>query len=211
MTWSRRAVLTAGLGLAATAGAAPAQDADASVFAALDDAGPLLGDAFEPKRALAAMSALMALAPEPRVAALRRYVEQRGATPPEGLFAVIRALVKAPDERQASEPWPGVLHPGFLRPPALGAPEPPQPRDLAAWPRWPVLVVGDVPLVLVRAYALGGMPEPLSMHLDGLARATWRTEPLRPEPAAAIRARLTKLALDADAAALVHGQLERLG
>lgn len=210
---SRRTVLAGGLGLAATAAAAPLAGADTALFATLDAVGPLTADVFDPKRALAAMQALLALEPEARLAALRRYCEARGAGVPEGMFAVVRALVEVPPPTHAAEPWPGVLQPGFLRPPALGAPAPKQPDDLPKVPRWPVVVIADVPLSLVRGYALGGVPEPLWMHLDGLAHATWRTEPLKPGDAGSVRIQLIhrgRWAGDADTLALLEGQLTRL-
>jgi hypothetical protein len=181
---TRRAVLVGGAALACVAGASPPDDT--ALFTVLDAVGPFTADAFHPGRALAAAKALLALAPSDRALALRRYVAARPA-PPEGLFAVVRMLVEVPPPSQPATPFPGVLQPGFLRPPALGAPLPTQPADLPAYPRWPLVVVDDVPLVVVQGYMLGGSPEPLSMHLDGLAGATWRTAPLAPTSAGSVR------------------------
>ena len=207
---TRRAVLAGGLGLAATAAAAPLPSADDPLFEVLDAVGPMLADAFDPRRALAAMQALMALEPEARVAALQRYVRARTAVP-DGMFAVVRALIEIPPADAPMDGWPGVLQPGVLRPPALGAPSPPQPRDLTRVPRWPVILVADVPLTLVRGYLLGGLPEPLSMHLDGLAGATWRTRPLQPGGLGVVRVQLMqRFSGDSDALQLLEGQLGRL-
>ena len=150
--------------------------------------GPLEAGAFHPGRALAAIQALSAAGPAAGLAALRRVAAQ--PDPPEGLFAVLRALVALPAAGSPAAPWPGVLQSGWLRPPALGAPYPEAPAPLLDLPRFPLLLLGDVPLVLVSGYALGGQPEPLSMHLDGLVGAPWRTRPWRPEPPAAVQARL---------------------
>ncbi len=173
----RRSLLV-GAAAVCVAGALP-DPGDAEVFAVLDAVGPLLADEFHPGRALAAATLLVARPPEERVALLRRYLAVR-PDPPEGLFAVVRMLVEVPAPTHAATEFPGVLQPGWLRPPALGGPVPAPPADLRQHPRWPVLVAADVPLVVVRGYVLGGSPEPLSMHLDGLAGATWRTTPLRP-------------------------------
>jgi hypothetical protein len=167
-------------------GSAGAGTGDHALFAVLDAVGPLLAGEFHPGKALRAMQALMQLAPQARVDALRRYLAAR-PEPPEGLFAVVRALVEVPPRTAQAEAWPGVLQPGYLRPPALGAPHPAQPADLEQIPHWPLVLLADVPLVEVSGYTLGGHPEPLSMHLDGLARATWRTKPLEPVSAGEIR------------------------
>lgn len=218
MDLSRRGVLAGGLGLAATAHATPTPSpdaaalADAALFATLDATGPLEGGMFNPARALDSMAALLTLAPGARVAALERYLAIRGQ-PPEGLFAVIRALVQIPDPGAPVPPFPGVLHPGSLRPPALGAPVPAQPDDLHQVPRWPVVLLEDVPLVLVQGYMLGGQPEPLSMHLAGLEGATWRTEPLAPGSAGQLRYLLEhwgRWADDRQRRAMLEGQLQRL-
>jgi hypothetical protein len=193
-------------------GSAGVGTGDEALFAALDAVGPLLAEEFHPGRAIAAMAALLQLAPAARLAALRRYLVAR-PEPPGGLFAVLRALVEVPARTAQAEPWPGVLQPGYLRPPALGAPHPPQPQDLPQVPHWPVILLSDVPLVEVRGYSLGGQPEPLSMHLDGLARATWRTTPLKPASAGEIRYLLQhwgRWAGQPETLALFEGQLQRL-
>lgn len=209
MSFTRRAVL---VGTAACALGASSADPDGALFATLDAVGPFLGNVFHPGRAIAAIQALLALPPVPRQAALRRYLAVR-PNPPEGLFAVLRALVEPPAVTQAPEPFPGVLQPGFLRPPALGAPHPEQPTDLAGVPHWPVVMLDDVPLVAVSGYSLAGEAEPLSMHLDGLAHARWRTTPLVPGSAGSVRYQLIhwgRWSADPATTALFESQLTRL-
>ena len=161
---TRRTLLT-GLAALPLAGIARAVPTD-PLFATLDAVGPLEASTFHPGRALDAMRALMA-APDGIEAALRRYLAVRTA-PPSGLFVVARCLVEVP----AGE---------HLRPPALGAPYPEPPAPL---PRFPAVLLEDVPLSVVFGYQLGGLPEPLSSHLDSLKGATWRTRPLTPSPGA---------------------------
>jgi hypothetical protein len=207
---SRRVLLVGGAAM--SLGSAGVGSADDVLFATLDAVGPLLADVFHPGRALAAMQALLQLAPADRMAALRRYLAARSA-PPAGLFAVVRALVEVPTRSSQARSWPGVLQPGYLRPPALGAPWPAQPEDLSQLPHWPVILLSDVPLVEVRGYTLGGLPEPLSMHLDGLADATWRTAPLAPASAGELRYLLVhwgRWAEQPETMALLEGQLQRL-
>ena len=177
---TRRSLLV-GAGALCLAGAAPDP-----LFGVLDAVGPLVSSAFDPKAALAAVRALLVLSPEPRVAALRSYLAVR-PYPPEGMFAVLRMLVEVPPLTAPTTEFPGVLQPGYLRPPALGAPVPAPSADPRVYPRWPLVVILDVPLVPVGGYQLGGSPEPFSMHLDGLAGATWRTAPLGCGTPAAVR------------------------
>ncbi len=212
MNPTRRGVLAGGLGLATTAHAASIGHADAALFETLDATGPLLAGAFHPARVLDSMRALIALSPTERIAALRRYLAVR-VDPPRGLFAVLRGMVQVPSRELPRAPFPGVLSPGFLRPPGLGASSPPQPDDLQRVPRWPLILLGDVPLSLVRGYVLGGLPEPLWMHLDGLEGAIWRTQPLAPISADEVRHQLTHWGRWSDNAAsawLLEAQLDRL-
>jgi hypothetical protein len=134
--------------------------------------GPLEADEFYPNRVLAAMVALQALGREGAAAALRDYLATR-REPPSGLFAVIRGLFMPPEG-------------SVLRPPALGAPVPAQPD--AVLPRFPLVMLDDVPLSVVRGYQLGGLPESVGMHLDYLlSTATWRSAPLEPGAAGSVR------------------------
>jgi len=168
---------------------APAFAAD-PLFATLDAVGPLEAPEFNPARALDAMHALMALKPAGAASAMRQYLASR-RDPPGGLFVVLRCLIEVPAPDAPASAWPGVIQPGYLRPPALGGPHPPQPEDLTTIPRFPAMLLNDVPLSVVMGYILGGRPEPLSMHLDALAGATWRTAPLQPKSAGELRYMLT--------------------
>ncbi len=101
------------------------------------------------------------------------------------LFEVPPPGTKLPGKR---DDLTTVLRPGYLRPPALGAPYPKAPKDPKAAPRYPLVLLGDVPLVVVQGYALGGHPESLKMHLDALAReGKWRVRPLNPKTAGEVR------------------------
>ncbi|MFT5683055.1 MAG: hypothetical protein ACI8RZ_003982 [Myxococcota bacterium] len=186
---------------------APALAAD-PLFATLDAVGPLAAEAFSPARALDALHALHALGEAGARSALSQYATGR-LDPPEGLFVVVRCLFAVPLDTTPVADWPDAIQPGHLRPPALGAPHPPQPTDLTTTPHFPALLVGDVPLSMVSGYALGGQAEPLSMHLDALAGAAWRTDPFRPRPDAEVRTLLASWR-DTPQGPLLATQLDRL-
>jgi len=211
MKLTRRSVLAGGLALGATAHASGMESPASRVRRHLDAVGPLAGGSFHPGRALTAMQALMELPEADRVPLLRQYAKTRIGVP-EGVFAVVRALVEVPSKDQAASPWPGVLQPGHLRPPALGGPSPAQPDDLTMVPRWPVVMLEDVPLVVVSDYVLGGKAEPLAMHLEGLEEATWRTKPLSPGSAGSLRYLLLhwgRWSGNPEVSAMLEGQLKR--
>lgn len=164
------------LSLVALAALAPAAARGGTApSSALDAVGPLGSGAFHPGRALEAIRALTALGKADGLPLLRRIADGHRELE-SGLFAVIRALVVLPEG-------------ATLQPPMLGAPVP-EPSDALHAPRYPLVLIADVPLVVVSGYMLGGQPEPLSMHLDALEALPWRTAPWQPAPADTVRAQL---------------------
>jgi len=177
----------------------------------LDAVAALDAATFHPGRALTAMRSLMELPEAERMPFLLGYARSRVEVP-SGVFAVVRALIEVPGRDQPAADFPEVLQPGYLRPPALGAPDPPAPDDPTELPRFPVVLLEDVPLVLVSGYALGGKPESLAMHLEGLEGARWRSKPLAPTSAGSVRYLLEhwgRFADDARLSAQLTGQLAR--
>ena len=78
----------------------------------------------------------------------------RQADPRHGLFWVLRVLFDVPAE------------PGYHPPVRLGAPRPPEPGDLTKFPRFPIVLIDDIPILLVASYILGGLPESVDSHLE---------------------------------------------
>jgi hypothetical protein len=72
---------------------------------------------------------------------------------------------------------PGKTH---FRPPGLGGPWPPQPKDLSKLPRFPVAIHKDIPYTLVKGYSMGGLPESVGMFLRQFKDCKMRTTLLRP-------------------------------
>lgn len=123
---------------------------------------------YDPSAVIDAVNGLVRLGGDDALGALDAYVAAAGLDddPHRGLFLVLRVAFDA-DE-----------HP----PMRIGAPVPPPPPD--APPRFPILLVHDVPLLLVTGYTLGGLAEQVTAHLDYYrAHGTLRAEPLQP-PAA---------------------------
>jgi len=168
----------------------------AAAFRALDAVGALRADIYDPRPVIAAINLLQPLGREAGTATLAAYIKQRNQQvfDRDGLFAVIRVLYEPPT---AAMPYPKdactprqieLLSGPCLRPPRLGAPQPPAPEQLRSL-RYPFFVLGDVPLSVVLGYSLGGKAEPLYMHFEALAAAPtgWLAKPLAPKSAGEIR------------------------
>ncbi len=121
---------------------------------------------FRPRLLIDAVEELRPLGKEK---ALERIEAAARARPGDvGLFWVLRVLF---------DPPPGERLPDVR----LGRPAIDPPADPDALPRFPIIVVDDVPLLVIRGYALAGKAEPLSAHIDWYRRhGRLREAPLRP-------------------------------
>ena len=178
---------------------------------------PLEAPAFEPMGVVTAVNALQPLGQTAGVEALRTFIaktESAHSECPGAIFAVMRLLFEPPLPTPASEPYDlkTAARPGYLRPPALGAPSPPASSDPTLIPHFPILLMAGLPLSVVNGYALGGLPEPPTMHLDALcADCTWRAAPLSPKTPGEVRYLLTHWGgLTPEQLALAFEQLARL-
>lgn len=146
---------------------------------------------FNPSHTIRAVNALQPLGKQIGVEVLWEYCRLNPDDDNNGLFATMRTVFEIPGDvppQQGDYEGPRVVYPDYFRPPALGSPSF-WPKDLKRFPRFPVVVIDDIPLTLVNGYTLGGVPESASYHLEILAKeGGWRRQPLRPsdDPAAAI-------------------------
>jgi hypothetical protein len=92
-----------------------------------------------------------------RDGALRMIRSAATAAPPPpdatGLLWVMRALFELPE----GTPFPRVR---------LGSPSPPAPPDAGTLPRFPIVIAAGAPLLAVRGYDLGGLPQGVEPHLE---------------------------------------------
>jgi hypothetical protein len=131
---------------------------------------------YTPGPVVAAVNALWPLGKDGALDAIDAYLATRDLDrdPQEGLFLVLRVLfdVDAP------------AHPPML----LGGSMPAPPERPEALPRFPIVIVDDLPLLLVTGYVLGGEAEPLSSHLEYYrANGKLRPAPLAPAKPAGTR------------------------
>jgi hypothetical protein len=126
---------------------------------------------YDPARVVEAVNELQPLGKEPALERLEAELAGRDPQRPAyGLFWVLRVLFDVPAET------------GFP-PVRLGQPTVSPPRDPAALPRFPIVLAGDVPLLAVRGYTLGGLAEPIEAHVRYFREhGRLRAAPLSPSP-----------------------------
>lgn len=186
-------------------GVAHAAPLHTSTTGLLDALGPLNMSAYDPVPVIAAVNHLQPMGKAKGTAAIRAWLKARRAAkaePPTAIFAVLRVLF-APKAKVV------------LRPPRLGAPVPASTdQEIAHLPRFPILMLDDVPLCVVEGYTLGGLAEPASMYLDYLEKeGQWAPSPLAPKSAGSVRYMFHHFGLFAGkhpVVAAVEGQLRRL-
>ncbi len=157
---------------------------------------------YDPAIVIAAVNALLPVGKEKVLAQITAYLS---TTAPDretsGLRWLLRVVFDAP------------LFPAVL----LGRPSVPPPTDPAALPRFPIVIVDDVPLLLTRGYDLSGVPERID---DDVAfardQAVLRRAPLTPSVANA-ESDLRRVWMDAygatprrDTLQFIRTQLDRL-
>jgi hypothetical protein len=109
----------------------------------------------DPLALLRAVNALQRAGTDPALAAVAEYLRVTGTmdTPGrDGVFLVLRTLFDAP----AGQAFPVMM---------VGGPSPAAPGAVAVAPRFPLLIVDDIPLLVVFGYALGGRAEEPEEHL----------------------------------------------
>ena len=135
------------------------------------DAVPSYNEPLDPRALIAAVNALQPLGKDRALAVIDEYL--RVSSPlddggREGVFLLLRALFDVP--------------PAGMPPMLVGAPDVAPPRDRKALPRFPLVIVADVPLKLVRGYALGGEPQSPESDVAAFRKGgTLRAQPLVPD------------------------------
>jgi hypothetical protein len=139
----------------------------------IDRAPELQGHRFDPLPIIQIVDALQPLGKEMALAAIREYLRvasEHHSDAREGLFVVLRVLFEIPADT------------GYMPRVGLGAPWPPEPKaDPKAAPRFPVVLVEDVPVLLVSGYELSGVEQPVEEHVDYFNKhGQLRVKPLHP-------------------------------
>lgn len=133
----------------------------------------------DPLRLVQAVNALWPLGRDRALAVISEYLrvssEFESREGRDGVFLVLRLLF---------DPPPGEAHPPLL----VGGPSPDEPDDPTLLPRFPLVLVDDVPVCVVVGYTLFGMAQPPEEHVEWYrAHGVLRPAPLAP-PAAPLAA-----------------------
>jgi hypothetical protein len=129
---------------------------------------------YDPGRVIEAVNALQPLGKTRALEEIESYLAGPGKGKESyGLFWVLRVLFDVPAET------------GFP-PVRIGQPSVAPPARSGALPRFPIVMVRDTPLLAVRSYMLGGLPEPVASHVAYFrAHGTIRATPLSPSASTA--------------------------
>ena len=124
---------------------------------------------YHPGYVIEAVNALQPLGKDKALEEIESYL---AATPPGedqfGLFWVLRVLFDVPE----AQGFPEVR---------IGQPSIPPPDDSAQLPRYPIVIIQDVPLLAIQGYFVGGFPQPVADHIAYFrSHGTIRAQPLSP-------------------------------
>ncbi len=136
----------------------------------IDRTPGLSGYRYDPGRVIEVVNALQPLGKEKALAAVDEYLRVATSIDSkarEGLFLVLRVLFDVPENG--------------MPPMYVGAPAPSDPMDPRQYPRFPILLVDDLPLNLVWGYAIAGFPQPVEQHVEFFRKeGRLRARPLAP-------------------------------
>ncbi len=124
---------------------------------------------YNPNYVIQAVNALQPLGKEKALEQIESYLESRSrGADAYGLFWVLRVLFEVPIEQD----FPPVL---------IGQPDISPPADLRRLPRFPIVMIQDIPFLVVRRYDLGGLPESVEAHVAYFrVHGVLRQQPLFP-------------------------------
>jgi hypothetical protein len=127
---------------------------------------------YRPQAVIQAVNALQPLGKTAALAALKEYLRVTPfrwyADGPDGVFLVLRCLFDVPEN-------PGVL------PAMMVGVSSEEPADRSLFPRFPMTLVGDIPILLAKGYSGSGATESPERHLVWFEKhGVFRAAPLRP-------------------------------
>jgi len=127
---------------------------------------------YDPRGVIQAVNALQPLGKELAIIVIREYLRVTpllyGSDGQNGLFLAIRTLFEVPKD------------PGYMPRMEVGACSE-EPRNRMVFPRFPIALIADIPILLAKGYSGVGKPESVEQHLTYFEKhGTIRAQPLRP-------------------------------
>jgi hypothetical protein len=128
-----------------------------SLLRLLDTAPVLQGSRYNPLSTIRIVNRLQRLGKEKALAAIDEYLRVTPAPldseANEGVFLVHRVLFDIPEP------------PGYMPVMWVGAPSPEAPKDPKLLPRFPIVIVDDVPILVIRGYDILAVPQRVEEHV----------------------------------------------
>ena len=139
---------------------------------ALNDLPGQNGIRYNPRPVIRAVNLLQPLGKERGMAAVDEFLrvssEYTAQSSREGLFLVLRTLFEVPNVPTVFPsfyPDDTKLSPPGYMPPLYGLPSPAEPDDKTLLPRFPIVIEGDIPLLIRRWGGSTGPPQMPSSHV----------------------------------------------
>ena len=128
-------------------------------------------EAYDPADVIEEVNKLQPLGKDGALTAIETYLKARESRQyPYGLLWILRVLFDVP----AGMAFPPV---------ALGTPAVPAPVKSDLIPRYPILILRDIPLLVSGGYFLRGLPEPVEVHVEFFRKnGIMRSQLLKPQP-----------------------------
>jgi hypothetical protein len=118
----------------------------------MDKALDMQFEDYNPSYVIQAVNFLQPLGKEKALEQIESCIKShQGCGDNSGLFWILRVLFDMPNGME------------FL-PVRLGSPSIPPPPDPRKIPRFPIMMIRDIPLLIVSGYFLGGLPETVDVH-----------------------------------------------
>lgn len=124
------------------------------IISLLDQISTMSVENYDPTTIIKTVNALQSLGKEKALLQVSNYVKQADKNQIHyALFWVLRILFDLPKQLD----FPTVV---------IGKPDIPPPDEMRKLPRYPIIIIDDVPLLVVRGYFLSGLPEPVDNHIE---------------------------------------------
>ena len=140
------------------------------------------GSRYNPRTVIRAVNAILPLGKKKAISVIEEFLRvtsRWGDNGRDGVFLVLRTLFEVPND------------PRYMPPMYVGAPGPEAPDNPKLLPRFPIVIEGDIPFLVVRGYLLAGEAEDPEAHVRFFRECgTLRAKPLVPtaEPLKALDA-----------------------
>jgi hypothetical protein len=120
----------------------------------LDKISEMTIEDYNPANVIEVVNSFYPLGKDKALKKIKTYLEHRSiVNSPNGLYWVLRVLFNVPEKK------------GYP-PLRIGQTDIPPPANPEILPRFPVVIIRDVPFLVISSYLLGGLPEKMEDHVS---------------------------------------------